>query len=501
MMTAVRPEHTLVLGLQELLPGAPANLPITGATLDSRDVRPGWLYAGLPGTRTHGARFAADAIAAGAAAILTDHEGGELVGESTVPVVVADDVRALLGPLAARLFGEPTRDLTMFGVTGTNGKTTTVALLAAGLRAAGRSVGTIGTIGFRVDGEDVESGRSTVTTPEAIDLQALLAVMRERGADSVALEVSSHALELERVGGIEFDVAAFLGLGHDHLDFHGTEAAYFEAKARLFEPGRAGSFVVWVDDDHGREIAERIAAHGQGRLVTVGTRDADYLLGQVHPRERLGARATVFRGGEELTLELALPSFHNMIDGVVALAMLEAAGICTDDALTGLRTAQVAGRMQRAVLDEAAPLIVVDFAHTPQAVRGTLESLAALGPVTTVLGCGGDRDPAKRPHMGEAAARLSRLVVVTDDNPRTEDPAAIRAEVLAGARGHGAEVVETPGRAAAIAEAIARTGRDGVVAILGKGHERGQILADRVVDFDDVTVAREQWARLQGGNG
>lgn len=499
-MTSIRPSRHRGVGLQDLLPAATANPEITGATLDSRAVQPGWLYAALPGTRTHGASFAADAAAAGAAAILTDAAGAELAGGLDVPVVVVDDVRARLGDVASAVFGRPTDRLTMFGVTGTNGKTTTVALLAAGLMAAGRSVGTIGTIGFRLDGEPIQSERSTVTTPEAVDLQALLAVMEERGADSVALEVSSHALDLQRVGGIRFDVTGFLNLGHDHLDFHRTQSAYFEAKARLFEPGRSEAAVVWTDDPHGREIAGRIGEDGSTRLVTVGTADADYVVADARPHGRLGGEATIRRGGEELRLELGLPGFHNMIDGAVALAMLEAAGVPADHALSGLASAQVPGRMQRAVLDEDAPLIIVDFAHTPQAVRGTLESLARLGPVTTVLGCGGDRDPEKRPLMGAAAAELSRLVVVTDDNPRTEDPAAIRAATLAGARGGPAEVVEVPGRAEAIELAIARTGRDGVVAILGKGHEQGQIFADRVVDFDDVAVARRSWARIRGGD-
>ncbi len=498
-MTSIRPSRHRGVGLQALLPEATANPEITGVTLDSRAVQPGWLYAALPGTRTHGARFAADAAAAGAAAILTDADGAALAGGLGVPVVIVDDVRARMGDVASEVFGRPTDRLTMFGVTGTNGKTTTVALLAAGLMGAGRSVGTIGTIGFRLNGEAIQSGRSTVTTPEAVDLQALLAVMEERGADSVALEVSSHALDLQRVGGIRFDVTGFLNLGHDHLDFHHTQAAYFEAKAKLFEPGRSEAAVVWVDDAHGREIAGRLRRDATTRLITVGTRDADYLVSDARPHGRLGGVATIGRGDEELRLELALPGFHNMIDGAVALAMLEAAGVPADAALAGLATAQVPGRMQRAVLDDDAPLIIVDFAHTPQAVRGALESLSELGPVTTVLGCGGDRDPDKRPLMGEAAAALSRLVVITDDNPRTEDPAAIRAATLAGARGGRAEVVEVPGRAEAIELAIARTGREGVVAILGKGHEQGQIFADRVVDFDDVAVARRCWGRLRGG--
>lgn len=494
---AIRPAQSKPVGLQELFPQAERDVAITGATLDSRDVAPGWLYAALPGARTHGAKFATQAIAAGAAAILTDAEGRRLVGDVDVPVVAVDDVRAVLGETASRVFGDPTSKLKMFGVTGTNGKTTTVSLLAAALRGTGSRVGTIGTIGFHLDGEELESDRTTVTTPEAIDLQALFAVMAERGADAVALEVSSHALEFQRVGGISFDAVGFLNLGHDHLDFHGTVEHYAAAKAKLFEPGRSKAAVFWVDDAYGRELSERTREHT--KTITVGTTDADYILGAVRPYGRLGGVATVTRGGEELELRLSLPGKPNMIDGAIALAMLESAGMPTKQALAALEVAQVPGRMQQAILEEDAPLVIVDFAHTPQAVSGAVESLSKFGPVTTVLGCGGDRDAEKRPVMGRAAALGSDLVIVTDDNPRTEEPAVIREAVRLGAEGHGAEVVEVDGRAKAIELALERTPKHGVVAILGKGHERGQILADRVVEFDDVEVVRRTWGRMKEG--
>lgn len=494
---AIRPAHSVSVGLRELFPQADVDVPVSGATLDSRTVQPGWLYAALPGTKTHGAKFAPQAIAAGAAAVLTDAEGKELIGEISVPVVVIEDVRAALGPAAAKLFGDPTSQLKMFGVTGTNGKTTTVSLLAAALRGTGLSVGTIGTIGFHLDGEEFETERTTVTTPEAIDLQGLFALMAERGADAVALEVSSHALEYQRVGGISFDAVGFLNLGHDHLDFHGTREHYAAAKAKLFEPGRSKAAVFWVDDPFGRELAERTREHT--RTITVGTSDADYVLGDVQASGRLGSVSTLTRGGEELELRLSLPGLHNMIDGAVALAMLEATGVPTPEALAALETAQVPGRMQQAIFDDEAPLVIVDFAHTPQAVTGAVEALSKLGPVTTVIGCGGDRDAEKRAPMGEAAARGSEIVIVTDDNPRSEEPASIREAVRRGAEGHGAEVIEVDGRAGAIALALKQTPENGVVAILGKGHERGQILADRIIEFDDVTVAREAWGRMKEG--
>lgn len=498
---ADRPPAPLVALVRGLgLVGEPGDTSITGVTLDSRGVRPGWLYVALPGTSTHGAAFVAQAVDAGAAAVLTDAAARLLIPLVDVPVLYADDARHAAAVVAARYFGEPSRQLTMLGVTGTNGKTTTVALLQAGLQAAGRLTGTIGTIGFRLGTREIRSTRTTVTTPESPDLQAMLAVMRERGADAVALEVSSHALALSRVDAIEFDVAGFLNLGRDHLDFHRDLNDYFEAKARLFAPGRAAVSVVWIDDPKGREIAGRVAAHGQSRLVTVGgAAGADYVLSGYTPVAPLGGRATLTRAGEALPLELTLPGEYNMIDAAVAFAMLEAVGVPAHHALAGLRSAQVPGRMQRVDLGPDAPLVVVDFAHTPQAVRAAVASLAGLGRIVTVIGCGGDRDPDKRPEMGAAAASGSDLVVITDDNPRSEDPAVIRAETLAGARRAlrpGSRVIEVAGRRAAIETALRAAGADSVVAILGKGHERGQILADRVVDFDDVEEAMLVWRRL-----
>ncbi|NHB83972.1 UDP-N-acetylmuramoyl-L-alanyl-D-glutamate--2,6-diaminopimelate ligase [Tessaracoccus sp. HDW20] len=385
----------------------------------------------------------------------------------------------------------------MLGVTGTNGKTTTVALLQGGLMAAGVSTGTIGTIGFRLGREELRSARSTVTTPESPDLQALLGVMAQRGARAVALEVSSHAMALGRVDAIGFDVVGFLNLGRDHLDFHKTVEEYFEAKARLFEPGRSAVSVIWVDDLHGQELAARVLTHEQSRLITVGTMEGvDYLLGDYVADGAFGGRAVIGRGGEELEIRLSLPGAYNMIDAAVAFAMLEAVGVPADAALAGLATAQVPGRMQRVDLGGDAPLVVVDFAHTRRPSRRPSPRWPGR-PVIAVLGCGGDRDPEKRPDMGAAAARGSRLAIITDDNPRTEDPAAIRAQTLAGTVGvEGAEVIEVAGRRAAIAEAMRRATPDAIVAILGKGHERGQILADRTVDFDDALEAELAWRRL-----
>ncbi|MFD0867160.1 Mur ligase family protein, partial [Tessaracoccus lubricantis] len=339
-MTSIRPTHTTAAPLTDLVAGldlvgdTTSPVPISGVSLSSQEIQPGWLYLALPGRQRHGAEFACAAVDSGAAAVLTDPEGAGLLDGLGVPVLVADEVRAAMATVSARVFGHPSRRLTTLGVTGTNGKTTTVALVKAGLMAGGRLAGTIGTIGFRLGGEELRSSRSTVTTPESPDLQALLAVMVERGADAVAVEVSSHAMALNRVDPIEFDVAAFLNLGRDHLDFHHSIEDYFEAKAKLFDAGRARSSVVWVDDGAGRVIADRVAAHGQSRLITAGTGpEADYRMSDYRPVHPLGGVATVTRGGEDLTLELSLPGVYNMVDAVVALAMLEAVGLPAEAAL------------------------------------------------------------------------------------------------------------------------------------------------------------------------
>ncbi|ROR55602.1 UDP-N-acetylmuramoylalanyl-D-glutamate--2,6-diaminopimelate ligase [Luteococcus japonicus] len=479
---------------------------VSGITLDSRTVAHGDLYVALSGTRAHGAQFAPGAVGRGAVAILTDEAGRQQAGATGVPVVVAVDARDAMADAAATLFGSPTHQLMMFGLTGTNGKTTTTFLLEAALVAAGRRVGTIGTNGFRLDGVELPSNRTTVTTPESPDLQALLAVMLERGADSVAMEVSSHALALQRVDHIGFDVAGFTNLGRDHLDFHPTIEDYFEAKARLFEAEHCRVAVINTDDEHGRILAERITTAGAPRLVTTGFGDSDHQLLEVTP-EGPGSRVR-YRGpvGErEFTIDL--PGDYNARNAVMALAMAVEAGLDADAALEGIKHAQVPGRMQLVRLATAerveAPTVYVDFAHTPQAIEQAVRS-ARPGPggrTIVVVGAGGDRDAAKRGPMGQAAAAGTGMVVVTDDNPRTEDPALIRAAVVEGARAAGgAEVVEQAGRRAGIGAALAAAGPADVVLVLGKGHEKGQTVGETVHDFDDVEVVLEEWEKIHEEN-
>ncbi len=494
----LRPGTVRPVRLSDLFPAAGPAL-VSGITHDSRLVRPGDLYVALPGRRQHGAQFAAQAAAAGATAMLTDADGERLGAAAGLPVVLASDPRREMAYAAAGIYGRPADAMTSYAVTGTNGKTTTTFLLDAALRASGVRTGIVGTIGFFLDGRPLEATRTTVTTPESTDLQGLLGYLREQGAQAVAMEVSSHALVLGRVDAIQFAVAAFTNLGRDHLDFHPDEEAYFAAKASLFVPERARHAVVNIDDPRGRELAGRLAAAGRPALTTVSLvvpADCQALACELRQDGRTGVRVRLRDRTLEFTLNL--PGEFNVRNAVTALAMVAATGGDLDKAAQGLAAASVPGRMQRVDLGPQAPVVYVDFAHTPQAVAAALQ---AIGPRRriAVLGCGGDRDPEKRRPMGAAAAQHADLVLVTDDNPRSEDPAAIRAEVLAGARaavaagGRASEVLDAGDRRAAIRQALHRAGQGEVIAILGKGHELGQEVAGEVLPFSDAEVAAAEW--------
>lgn len=469
--------------------GDAAGTTVTGITLDSRSVQPGDIYAALPGGTTHGARFAAQAVAAGAAAIMTDPAGAALMGDADVPTVAVPDPRGLLGEVSAWVYGHPARDLTVIGVTGTNGKTTMTYLLAAAWESAGTRAGVIGTIGIRIGEDALPSAR---TTPEAPDVHALLALMRERGVRAVAMEVSSHALVLGRVDGMVFDVAVFTNLTQDHLDFHPSMADYFAAKADLFTPRRARGAVVCVDDDWG----SRLARSTDLPVTTYATTArADWQLRDIE-ESGTGAWRGVAVGPREVRVPLtsALPGGFNQSNSLGALAALSAAGLDAAQAAAGLAHCRgVPGRME--AVGAADYGAFVDYAHTPDAVERAIAAARGFctGRVLVALGCGGDRDPGKRPLMGRVAAVGADLLIVTDDNPRSEDPAAIRAQMLAGARDPAAraEVHEIADRAAAIAQLVEQARPGDAVLVLGKGHESGQEVAGVVTAFDD----REALAR------
>jgi UDP-N-acetylmuramoyl-L-alanyl-D-glutamate--2,6-diaminopimelate ligase len=518
---ALRPDAAPEVALDQLVAllarrgdvRAPAAAPviISGVTLDSRQVRPGDLYAALPGARVHGAAFAEQAVGAGAAAVLTDPAGAALMGHglgaAAVPVVAVADPRAALGAVAAAIYGDPTRHLTLLGVTGTNGKTTVAYLLEAGLAAAGHRTGLVGTVQTRIADAVVPSVR---TTPEAPELQALFATMRERGVDAAAMEVSSHALALHRVDGCRFAGAAFTNLSQDHLDFHDGLEDYFEAKASLFDPQRGflspgtGRAVISADDDYGIRLALRhpdAVTFGVGAGVDAGWRAVDVRSGPA------GSDFAVLPLGSKqpVRAHVALPGGFNVSNALCAIALLAETGTELDAALAGVAgLAGVPGRMER--IDAGQPfLALVDYAHTPAAVSSLLETVRALVPgrLVLVLGCGGDRDRGKRPLMGAAAVLGADEAILTNDNPRTEDPLEILAEMSDGARKAAADMssvgrlVVEPDRAAAIALAVSLAGPGDAVVVAGKGHETGQEIAGVVHPFDDREVLRS--AAAAGG--
>jgi len=466
------------------------DLLITGVTLRAQDVLPGDLFAALAGSSTHGARYAGDAIERGAVAVLTDAagvvemsaQGGSRVG--TVPTLLHPAPRSVLGGLAATVYGRPSERLSVVGITGTSGKTTTTYLVESGLRAGGRVAGLIGTIGIRIDGADLPSA---LTTPEAPALQALLAAMAERGVDTVVMEVSSHALTLGRVDGTQFAVGGFTNLSRDHLDFHPTMADYFDAKALLFDPEsplRARRVVVCVDDDAGRAMAARA---GDAITVSADGQPANWRALDVVPMGAGGQEFTVVGpDGARHRVGIRLPGQYNVANCLVALAILEEVGVSPEQAAQGLLQTSVPGRLEE--IDRGQDfLALVDYAHKPGALRAVLATLLRPGRrLAVVFGAGGDRDPGKRGPMGAVAAELADLVVVTDDNPRSEDPAAIRREILAGTAERGAaQVVEIGDRRAAIRHAVDWAGPGDVVLVAGKGHETGQRAGAEVRPFDD----------------
>ncbi|MHA0287866.1 UDP-N-acetylmuramoyl-L-alanyl-D-glutamate--2,6-diaminopimelate ligase [Mycobacterium sp. C3-094] len=469
-------------------------LHLTGVTLRGQDARPGDLFAALPGARSHGARYAADAVSRGAVAVLTDHDGlAELsaAGDIGVPVLLHAHPRTVLGAAAAAVYGNPSTRLRVIGVTGTSGKTTTTYLIEAGLRAAGRVAGLIGTVGVRIDGRDEAGG---LTTPEAPDLQALFAVMLERGVDTVVMEVSSHALTLGRVDGTSFAVGGFTNLSRDHLDFHSTMEEYFEAKAKLFDPAsptHAAEAVICVDDEWGRAMARRADTAVTVALQATPAGTADWTVEQIRAEPVDGPAGVqdfvvVDPAGVHHGVEIGLPGRYNIANAALALALLDAVGVSPEQAVPGLRAATVPGRLER--VDRGQPfLAVVDYAHKPGALQAVLETLRSqcAGRLAVVFGAGGDRDAGKRFPMGEVAAGLADLVVVTDDNPRDEEPSDIRAAIVAGTAGGRAEVIEIGERRAAIDHAVAWAREGDVVLIAGKGHETGQTSRGVTRPFDD----------------
>ena len=436
---------------------------VTGVAHDSRAVTPGTLFCCVRGRRTDGHDHAPAAVAAGAVALLCERPLG--LG---VPEVVVPDVRRAMGPVAAAVHGHPSEALAVVGVTGTNGKTTVTHLLAAVLRGAGRDTAVIGTLG------------GARTTPEAPELQALLAHHRDAGAVAVAMEVSSHALDQHRVDGTRVAVAAFTNLSVDHLDYHGTMDAYFAAKARLFTPELSARGVVNADDPWGRRLLEEAPIP----VVPTSLADAEAL--------HLTLDGSYFRWRAR-PVALPLVGRFNVANALVAATVAEVLGLSADEIAAGLSQAPpVPGRMEPVTAGQPFS-VLVDYAHTPDGLEQVLRTLREVRPdgrLVVVFGAGGDRDAGKRPLMGRAVGSLADHVIVTSDNPRSEEPDAIIGAVLSGLPA-GVSARVQPDRRAAIALALDEARPGDVVLVAGKGHETGQEIAGRVVPFDDRVVARE----------
>ncbi|MGA8277064.1 MAG: UDP-N-acetylmuramoyl-L-alanyl-D-glutamate--2,6-diaminopimelate ligase [Rhodanobacteraceae bacterium] len=476
----------LLAGYAEI--GSTGKVVVSGLASDASRVHPGDAFVALRGIHHHGFTFAPQALASGASAILAEPPMIQAPAFASSPVIWIDDLRARIGPIASRFFGDPSAALRIIGVTGTNGKTSIVQLLAQALAGCGRRVASIGTLGAGLQG-DIRAGRHT--TPDAISVQALLAEFRAGGASHVAMEVSSHALDQGRVNGVAFDVAVFTNLTRDHLDYHGSMQAYGAAKRRLFAWPGLDTAVINADDAFGDELVAAIAP--DVALIRYGIERADVEVCAQAVRTRASGidfrLVTPWGEGDIATHLLGRFNVANLLAVVACLGRL---GLSFEEICAALcALTPVTGRMHRLGGDSAAPLVVVDYAHTPDALEQALRSLRAhcAGRLICVFGCGGERDAGKRPQMGVIAETLADCIIVTDDNPRGESGDAIVAEIVAGlARPENARVERDRGRAITLAVGMAVAGD--VVLVAGKGHESYQEIAGVKRPFDDARVAR-----------
>jgi len=465
------------------LTGRDEEVAVTGFAIDHRKVAPGTVFGAFPGLRFNGEDFIPDAVSSGAVAVVSRPETAVA---GAVHIAAAEPRRAF-ARLAAKFF-QPFPE-TIVAVTGTNGKTSNVELVRQLWRMAGHPSASIGTLGVTTSDDQVTTG---LTTPDIVTFLSNMAGLERMGITHAAFEASSHGLAQYRTEGVPVAAAAFTNFSRDHLDYHETMEAYFEAKMRLFEdvlePGAAA--VAWTDDSKSDEVIARCLARGL-KVLTVGAKGETLKLLK-RETTKLGQKLTIEAGGRTHQITLSLIGAYQAANALTAAGLAIATGGGIAETLANLaRVHPVRGRLERAVISKAGAPVYVDYAHTPDAIESAIEALRPhAARLVIVLGAGGDRDRGKRSEMGAVAARLADRVIVTDDNPRSEDPAAIRREVLAGAA--GAE--EVAGRRDAIRLAIAEAGAGDIVLIAGKGHEQGQIVGDRVLPFDDVTVAREEAA-------
>lgn len=458
-------------------------LSVTSVQADSRRVEPGALFVAIDGERADGHRFIGEALRKGAVAIVAQRDRAHDLGDvGAATLLLVDDTRAALSEAAAAFYRDPSRDLAVVGVTGTNGKTTTTHMVAAILDAAGMPCGVIGTTGARFAQRELPLEN---TTPLPHELQGLLRAMRDDGARAVAMEVSSHALALHRVDDVQFSAGAFTNLTRDHLDFHRTEEAYAQAKRRLFD--LAERCALNADDAHGARWARELRA--QKPTLTYALNGAADLVPEGLSLSAAGSSFAL--GGKRFRVHV--PGRFNAANALCAIACARLLDISDDAAAAGLdAVTRVPGRMEHVGGGDVD--VVVDYSHTPDSLENALAALreSTSAGLSVVFGCGGDRDRGKRPLMGEIAARLADRIYVTSDNPRTEDPQAILREIVAG-MGDRERVVDAD-RRSAIVRAVREANAGDTVLVAGKGHETYQIVGDRVLPFDDVAVAREALA-------
>lgn len=480
----------MTMPLSKLFAHASRDPLIRELTLDSRQVRPGDLFLAVPGAKVDGRKHIADALARGAAAVAYEEQGASVLPITEAPLIPVRGLIGQLSEIAGRFYGEPSRQLDLVGVTGTNGKTSVTQLVAQALDALGQRCGLIGTLGTGFYGE-LRSGR--LTTPDPIAVQATLNDLKHGGAKAVAMEVSSHALEQGRVAALAFDIAVMTNLSRDHLDYHGSMEAYEAAKAKLFAWPNLRCRVVNLDDEFGRRLAQ---SHGESRLISYSLLDPTATLFCKQARfDDDGVRAVLVTPQGEHALRSRLLGRFNLSNMLAAVATLLALDYPLDEILKVTPQLQgPIGRMQRLGGGEK-PLVVVDYAHTPDALEKVLEALRphAHGRLLCLFGCGGDRDRGKRPLMAEVAERLADRVLVTDDNPRTEDPQRIFDDIRPGFA-KPADVEFVAGRGDAIAHLIATAAADDVIVLAGKGHEDYQEINGERHDFSDLVEAEKALA-------
>lgn len=457
------------------------NIDITGLAYDSREVKPGDVFVCISGYQTDGHQYARSAAESGAAAIVAERE----LEDVNIPYVIVENSRIAMSRMAAKYYDYPFRKFKLIGITGTNGKTTTTYLVKAILESLGKKVGLIGTNQNMIGDKILPSER---TTPDSLELMQLFSMIAEAKADYVVMEVSSHALALDRVTSCEFDVGAFTNITQDHLDFHKTMENYLDAKSILFDISRVG--VVNLDDPKGGYLVDKANTES---MITYGIEsDCDLKASDIHLNSD-GVKFHVSYGGAEEDVDLKIPGRFSVYNALTALGCILALNVPLDKAVEGLHTAGgVKGRIE-VVPTNTDFTVIIDYAHTPDGLLNVLNAIKdfAKGRIITVFGCGGDRDALKRPKMGKIAGELSDICVVTSDNPRTEDPVKIVNEVEAGVKETGCKYVKIVNRFEAIEYALDLAEKDDIILLAGKGHETYQILGNTTIHFDEREIVKK----------